>query len=143
MSGFSTIDPALKKRIKELSLEYTDKPQPELLIPVPNPHPGIDYEEKLEYPEFTSLCPLAASQPDYATITIRYKPKEFIAELKSLKLYLVSFRNVKIFHEAVVGEILKDLVACCQPEFMTVEGVFTVRGGITTTITADYFSPES
>ena len=129
------INPELRAKIKGLSFEYTDRPQPELLITVPNPHPDIDYIEKLVYPEFTSLCPLARTQPDYATITIMYMPREVICELKSLKFYLVSYRNVEIFHEAVVGQIWKDINSRCKPKQIKVIGEFTVRGGIQTTIT--------
>lgn len=135
---FSTVNPDIKEKVKSLTLKYLDKPQPELLITVPNPHPSIEYWESLEYPEFTSLCPLASSQPDYATISISYFPDKLIVELKSLKFYLVSFRTVEIFHEAVVGQILKDLSSCCQPNWMNVVGKFTVRGGIYTTVTANY-----
>ena len=133
---FSKVNPELAARVKSLSLTYSDRPQPELLIKVPNPHPGLRYEEKLVYPEFTSLCPLAAGQPDYATLTITYVPNEFIVELKSLKLYLTSYRNVQIFHEAVIGQVLKDLVSECSPTEMNVSAKFTVRGGIETTVTA-------
>ena len=136
--SYSTVDPVLKAKIKNLTFEYLDRPQPELLITVPNPHPDIEYEEKLVYPEFTSLCPLAISQPDYATITIEYTPSETIIELKSIKSYFVAYRNVSIFHEAVVGQILKDLSSACNPKWMKVSGEFTVRGGIYTTITAEY-----
>lgn len=124
----------LTGKVKGLTLEYKDKPQPELLITVPNPHIDLNYSEKLVYPEFTSLCPFAPSQPDYATITIEYYPEDLIIELKSIKFYLVSYRNILIFHEAVIGQIFKDLFNTCRPKRMKVEGVFTVRGGITTTI---------
>ena len=137
--SYSTVDPVLKAKIKNLTFEYLDRPQPELLITVPNPHPDIEYEEKLVYPEFTSLCPLAPTQPDYATITIEYTPSESIIELKSIKFYFCSYRNVSIFHEAVVGQILKDLTYCCNPRQMIVIGEFTVRGGIKTTITAKLY----
>jgi len=135
---YSIVSPEIKAKVKNLTLQYLETPQPELLIVVPNPHPDLKYEEKLKYPEFTSLCPLAPSQPDYATITISYIPKEKIIELKSLKFYLVSYREVQIFHEAVVGQILKDLVSCCQPKRMRVSATFTVRGGITTTIESSF-----
>jgi len=88
--------------------------------------------------EFTSLCPITPTQPDYATITIEYCPADRIIELKSLKLYLVSYRTVEIFHEAVIGNILKDLVKACQPRKMKITGDFTVRGGLHTVIVADY-----
>ena len=133
---YSQVDPDLKAKIKSLTFEYLDRPQPELLITVPNPHPDLDYIVKLVYPEFTSLCPLAPTQPDYATITVEYTPSESILELKSTKFYFVAYRNVDIFHEAVVGQILKDLSNACKPKWIKVSGEFTVRGGISTTITA-------
>ena len=119
-------------------MEYSDQPQPELLITVPNPNQGMDYTIKSTYPEFTSLCPLAATQPDYATIIIEYQPNDLIIELKSEKFYFVAYRCVEIFHEAVVGNILRDLVNVCHPKSMVVTGDFTTRGGIHTTITAKY-----
>ena len=134
---FSSVDPDVKSKIKNLSFQYLDRPQPELLITVPNPHPDLDYIEKLVYPEFTSLCPLASTQPDYATITIEYTPSELILELKSMKFYFVAYRNVCIFHEAVVGQVLKDLSSACNPKWMRVCGKFTVRGGIQTEITVE------
>jgi len=136
--SFNGVNEKVKKKVKGLALEYKDKPQPELLIPIPNPHPDINYKITTISPEFTSLCPLAPSQPDYAIITIEYYPKELIIELKSLKFYLVSYRAVEIFHESVVGNILKDLVEVCKPRRMKVKGDFSVRGGITTTIEAEY-----
>ena len=133
---YSKVNPELKARIKGLTMEYGDAPQPELLIPIPNPNPGIDYKLTITSPEFTSLCPLAPTQPDFATITIEYYPNEKVVELKSLKFYLVSFRNVCIFHEAVAGKILEDLVSILQPHKMTITGDFTVRGGIHTVVEA-------
>jgi 7-cyano-7-deazaguanine reductase len=134
---FSQVSPEFIDKVKKLHLVYTDEPQPKLLIVVPNPHADLKYTEELEFPEFTSLCPLAAGQPDFATIKISYVPKSLVIELKSLKLYLTSYRDVQIFHEAVVGQILKDLSLACEPDRMKVVGVFTVRGGIQTTITAE------
>ena len=103
----------------------------------PNPAPERDYEIRFEAPEFTCLCP-KTGQPDFATIRIRYTPDELCVELKSLKLYLWSYRDEGAFHEAVTNQILDDLVACVQPRRMTVEGDFWVRGGITTVVEATY-----
>ena len=103
----------------------------------PNPRPGRDYEIRFEAPEFTCLCPMTG-QPDFATIRIRYVPGERCVELKSLKLYLWSFRDEGAFHEAVTNQILDDLVAAVRPRSMTVEGNFFVRGGIGTLVTASY-----
>ena len=99
----------------------------------PNPAPGRDYEIYFECPEFTCLCPMTG-QPDFATIRIRYIPNELCVELKSLKLYLWSYRNEGAFHEAVTNKILDDLVAATKPLWMEVEGDFLVRGGIHTVV---------
>lgn len=136
--SFSKVNPETKKKIKELVLTYGDMPQPGLLIPIPNPNPKVDYIITITSTEFTSLCPLAPTQPDYAKITIEYTPKDSIIELKSLKFYLVSYRTVEIFHEAVASNILTDLVKACSPNWMRVTGDFTVRGGIHTVIEATY-----
>ena len=141
--SFNKVDPELKKRIKGLTLEYKDKPQPDLLIPIPNPHPDIDYKISITSPEFTSLCPLVPSQPDYATINIEYYPNNLVVELKSLKFYLVSYRTVEIFHESVVGNILKDLVKVCQPKKLKVTADFTVRGGIHTVVESTFEEKEA
>lgn len=103
----------------------------------PNPRPGRGYEISFECPEFTCLCP-RTGQPDFATIRIQYVPADLCIELKSLKLYLWSYRNEGAFHEAVTNQILDDLVAACQPSSMRVVGDFLVRGGIHTVITATY-----
>lgn len=102
-----------------------------------NPKPERDYEIRFECPEFTCLCP-KTGQPDFATIRIRYTPDQRCVELKSLKLYLWSYRNVGAFHEAVTNKILDDLVAAMQPRAMTVEGDFLIRGGIHTVIEASH-----
>jgi len=101
----------------------------------PNPKPDRDYEILMECPEFTSVCP-KTGQPDFGKITIRYVPHELCIELKSLKLYLWSYRNEGVFYEKVVNRVLDDLVAACQPRKMEVVGEFNVRGGIGTTVTA-------
>jgi 7-cyano-7-deazaguanine reductase len=103
----------------------------------PNPCPTRDYEIAMECPEFTCVCP-RTGQPDFATIRIRYVPAERCVELKSLKLYLWSYRAEGTFHEAVTNRILDDLVAALQPKAMTVVGDFNVRGGIHTTVSAEY-----
>ena len=103
----------------------------------PNPRPERDYEISMECPEFTCVCP-RTGQPDFATIGIRYVPDRLCVELKSLKLYLWSFRDEGAFHEAVINRILDDLVRACQPRSMTVVGDFNVRGGIHTVVTAEH-----
>ena len=106
----------------------------------PNPHPGRDYIIEIESPEFTCLCP-KTGQPDFATLSLEYVPDRLCVELKSLKLYLWSYRDEGAFHEAVINRILDDLVEACRPKAMTVVGDFNVRGGIHTTVTAEYKAP--
>jgi len=107
----------------------------------PNPAPERDYEISFECPEFTCLCP-RTGQPDFATLRIRYTPDGRCVELKSLKLYLWSFRDEGHFHEAVTNRILDDLVRATRPREMLVEGDFFVRGGIHTVVTARYSAPR-
>jgi 7-cyano-7-deazaguanine reductase len=102
-----------------------------------NPAPQRDYEIRFEAPEFTCLCP-RTGQPDFATIRIHYVPDRRCVELKSLKLYLWSYRDQGAFHEAVTNRILDDLVEACAPRRMTVTGEFWVRGGITTTVVVEH-----
>ena len=103
----------------------------------PNPRPGRDFEIAISCPEFTSVCPKTGF-PDFGEIRITYVPAERCIELKSLKFYIIEFRNRGIFYEAVTNEILDDLVAACAPRRMTVIGDFSVRGGIKTVVTASY-----
>ena len=103
----------------------------------PNPSPRRDYTIEFSCPEFTCLCP-RTGQPDFATIRIRYVPDRLCVELKSLKLYLWSFRDEGHFHEAVTNRILDDLAAAVRPRSMEVVGDFLVRGGIHTVVTATH-----
>ena len=120
-------------------LDMATKPSKQLET-FPNPRPERDFEIAMECPEFTCICP-RTGQPDFATIRIRYVPAELCVELKSLKLYLWSYRDEGAFHEAVINRILDDLVQACRPKSMTVVGDFNVRGGIHTTVTAEYKAP--
>lgn len=104
---------------------------------VPNPHPDRDYEVAMAIPEFTCLCPMTG-QPDFATIRIRYVPDQQLVELKSLKLYMWSYRDEGAFHEDVTNRILDDLVRTVRPRWAEVTGDFNVRGGIKTEIRAAY-----
>src|SRR6266540_5663618 len=104
---------------------------------VPNPHPDRDYEVSLEIPEFTCLCP-RTGQPDFATIRIRYVPDQRLVELKSIKLYVWSYRNEGAFHEDVTNRILNDFVAVAAPRWIEVVGDFSVRGGIKTVVRATH-----
>ncbi len=103
----------------------------------PNPNPQRDFHIHMEIPEFTCLCP-KTGQPDFAVIYLDYIPDLQCVELKSLKLYIVSFRNEGCFHEAVTNRILDDLVAATQPKFMRVTAKFFVRGGIFTNVVAEH-----
>jgi 7-cyano-7-deazaguanine reductase len=107
------------------------------LVAIPNPHPGRDYEVRCETPEFTCLCPLTG-QPDFATVTVSYVPDATIVELKSLKLYLWSYRDEGAFHEDVTNRILDDLVAAIAPRRLLVRTDWLVRGGIRTTVEASH-----
>jgi 7-cyano-7-deazaguanine reductase len=102
-----------------------------------NPKPERDYEIRVECPEFTCVCP-KTGQPDFALITIRYVPDRLCVELKSLKLYLGSFRDAGHFHEAVTNLILDDLVEAVGPRRMSIEADFNVRGGIRTVVVAEH-----
>ena len=125
-------------------------PRPELLETFENPYSGRDYEIHMECPEFTSLCPLGGIEsdagdlrqlqggaPDFGIIRITYNPGDVCVELKSLKLYLWSFRNDGIFYERAVNRIFDDLVAAVKPKWMRVVGDFNLRGGIKSVITVE------
>jgi 7-cyano-7-deazaguanine reductase len=114
----------------------TTKPSKKLET-FPNPKPDRDYTIAFECPEFTCVCPMTG-QPDFATIRISYVPDAACVELKSLKLYLWSFRDEGHFHEAVTNRILDDLVRAIAPRRMTVVGDFNIRGGIHTVVTATH-----
>ncbi len=104
---------------------------------IPNPYPGREYTVQMTCPEFTCLCP-RTGQPDFATIIITYVPGPLLVELKSLKLYLWSFREEGHYHEEVVNRILDDLVRLVDPVRMEVVGEFNVRGGIRTVVRCSY-----
>jgi len=95
------------------------------------------YTITIVIPEYTSLCP-KTGQPDFGTITIEYQPAKLVAELKSLKLYIQSYRNLGIFYENAVNRILNDFVSACKPEWCKIKGEFTPRGGIRSTVEATY-----
>jgi 7-cyano-7-deazaguanine reductase len=107
---------------------------------VPNPHAGRDYEVDHVVPEFTCVCPVTG-QPDFATIRIRYVPDRWLVELKSLKLYMWSYREEGAFHEDVTNRILDDLVAVLAPRRLEVVGDWNVRGGIKTVVTVRHPPP--
>ncbi len=106
-----------------------------------NPEPGRDYAIRIQVPEFSCLCP-KTGQPDFAELRLEYVPDNLCVELKSLKLYVWSFRDEGAFHEAVTNRILDDLVAAIQPRFMRLTAEFNVRGGIFTTLVAEHRLPD-
>jgi 7-cyano-7-deazaguanine reductase len=106
----------------------------------PNPQPERQYTIRMRIPEFTCLCP-KTGQPDFATLHLEYVPDRTCVELKSLKLYIWSYRNEGAFHEAVTNRILDDLVQATQPRFMRLTAEFGVRGGIYTTVVAEHRAP--
>jgi 7-cyano-7-deazaguanine reductase len=108
-----------------------------LLETFENQFPDRDYKIQIEYPEFTSVCP-KTGQPDFGTLTITYTPRNKCVELKSLKLYLQSFRNEGIFYEHVTNSILDDLVAVIEPPWIRIEAAFRPRGGMTETVSAQH-----
>ena len=105
-----------------------------------NPNPDRDYTIRIEVPEFTCLCP-KTGQPDFAELRVEYVPDQRCVELKSLKLYVWSYRDEGAFHEAVTNQILADLVAATAPRFMRLTAEFNVRGGIYTTVVAEHRKP--
>ena len=121
--------------------EQSDKTLPgKDLETFPNPNPERDYTIRISIPEFTCLCP-KTGQPDFATLNLEYVPDKLYIELKSLKLYLWSFRETGAFHEAVTNEMLGDFVQTIKPRFLRLTADFNVRGGIYTTVVAEHQMP--
>jgi len=123
---------------KETKYQY-DKPNPDLLETFQNKYPGKGYIVEFTCDEFTSLCP-KTGQPDFATIEVQYVPHKLCIETKSLKLYLMTFRQEGSFMETLTNKILEDLVKVCEPEMMTVIGKFNSRGGIKIKVIAKHYS---
>lgn len=115
-------------------------PDPTLLVTFPNPTPERDYLITMRIPEFTSLCPLTG-QPDFAILELAYVPDRLCLELKALKLYVWSYREARVFHEAVTNAFLDDLRRSCEPRYMRLKARFHVRGGIWTTVTVVHRQP--
>ena len=136
MSTSNTLPPS-----HQAGLEIQSTPREEMdLFPLDTfayEFPGREIKINFEIPEFTAICPFS-DFPDFAIIRIEYVPNERCIELKSLKLYINSFRNVKIFHEHVINIILEDFVAACDPLTVEIEGDFHVRGNIKTVVRASY-----
>ncbi len=102
-----------------------------------NQYSDKEYMISLENPEFTCVCP-KTGLPDFANVTIQYKPAKFCIELKSFKLYMLFYRDIGIFHEHVTNKILEDFVKACKPRWAYIKGIFNTRGGIQTTVTREY-----
>jgi 7-cyano-7-deazaguanine reductase len=120
-----------------LATKPTTRPSKDSLETFPNPQPDHDYTIRMRIPEFTCLCP-KTGQPDFATLLLEYVPDQTCVELKSLKLYIWSFRNEGAFHEAVTNRILNDFVHAARPRWAEVVSDFAVRGGITTQVRATH-----
>ncbi len=114
--------------------------KPELVV-FPNPYPERDYVITHSNPEFTSVCPVTGL-PDFGEITIVFVPDKLCVELKALKYYFLSFRNRGIFYEAVINEILEDLVTALEPRWLEVTGEFSTRGGLNSNVVAKYTESE-
>jgi len=142
MNQFCNLDKDTAERIHNLHLEFTPFPQPELLVAMLNASPDVEYQVSIGTDEFTSLCPLNLGQPDYATIWIVYSPALKTVELKSIKMYLASFRQVAIFHELVPVTIMKALRDLISPLDLTVTGIFKTRGGLDTNVSCEYHAPN-
>jgi 7-cyano-7-deazaguanine reductase len=127
------VSASLEKQIK-FTIESPDKVKTDVLVPMEYQYQR-DIDIVIQQPEYTSVCPMTGL-PDVGCITITYRPGNKIIELKSLKFYLLQYRNVGIFYEHVVNRVLEDLVAVLEPKYMEVTGDFTARGGITTKVTA-------
>ena len=124
------------RRLFSVSFRVPSRPSKRLETFV-NPTPKRDYRIHMEIPEFTCLCPMTG-QPDFATLVLDYVPDRLCVELKSLKLYVWSYRDEGAFHEAVTNRILDDLVSATKPRYMRLEARFNVRGGIYTTVVAEH-----
>jgi 7-cyano-7-deazaguanine reductase len=129
------VSASLEKQ-KKYTIESPDIVKTDVLVPMEYQYQNQrDIDIVIQQPEYTSVCPMTGL-PDVGCITITYRPCNKIVELKSLKFYLLQYRNVGIFYEHVVNRILEDLVAVLEPKYMEVTGDFTARGGITTKVTA-------
>jgi len=131
-------DPLEKKAQKAIGALFTpDKIDKSILQTIDYEYPGRRIAVEMRYDEFTCVCPFSGL-PDFAVLFMRYTPHRKLVEMKSLKYYLYAFRNVKIYNEHAINKILEDLTRLLNPRQMTIEGRFTVRGGIANTVTAVY-----
>ncbi len=131
---------ALRHQVSKKIQADTDHDPGSRLEIFDNPSPARDYVIRINIPEFTCLCP-KTGQPDFATLNLEYVPDARCVELKSLKLYIHSFRQVGAFHEAVTNRILDDLRVAISPRFMRLSAHFNVRGGLYTTVVAEHRAP--
>ncbi|HPH01805.1 MAG TPA: preQ(1) synthase [Spirochaetota bacterium] len=121
----------------DLSKLHEVQDQKQLFVKFENPHQDMDYVITNTIQEFTAVCPVTG-QPDFGVITIETIPDKWCIELKSLKMYMMSYRNRGIFHEAVTGKIAKDIIATIEPRWLKITGDFTVRGGIKTMVVFEH-----
>jgi 7-cyano-7-deazaguanine reductase len=139
--GIRETRPIVAPRWKNCQLPREKRFMASTLETFPNPRPERDYQIDIRCPEFTSVCP-KTGLPDFGEILITYTPQASCIELRSLKYYLLAYRNEGIFYEAATNRILDDLVAACRPRRLRVTGAFSARGGITTTVIAEYTAPS-
>jgi 7-cyano-7-deazaguanine reductase len=137
MDGSDNITPLPKEGRSAEQLYGTAAIQENRLAKWPNPYPDRPYVVAFDIPEFTCLCPRSGF-PDFALVTVRYQPAEWIVELKSLKLYINAYRDRGVSHEAATNQILDDLVRLLEPRWMRVRADFAVRGNIKTVVTAEH-----
>ena len=130
-------DPPALTKLGNPTPGFPASPDEAELESFPNPRPGRGYEIRLDYPEFSSLCPVTG-QPDTARLQIAYTPADRCVETKSLKLYLQSFRNHRAFNEEIANRIADDIVATCSPQRLRVVGEFSARGGIQLTVEVNH-----
>ncbi|MFZ1699242.1 MAG: preQ(1) synthase [Pyrinomonadaceae bacterium] len=138
------LDERMPEGVNNQQLDIRPTPRDEMnlyrLDSFPYEFPGKEIWVEFEIPEFTAICPFS-DFPDFAVIRLKYVPNQLCIELKSLKLYINSFREVKVFHEHVVNIILEDFAAACDPLRVEIEGDFHVRGNIKTVVRASYTKP--
>jgi 7-cyano-7-deazaguanine reductase len=128
--------PGKKSSYEDLQEKTRGLKMPEIEV-WENQYPEKEFTVRLSYPEFTCVCP-KTGLPDFAVINLEYVPQKLCVELRSLKMYFIAYRGVGIFHEHLVNKILEDFVSACRPRRARVEGVVNSRGGIQTTVTAEY-----
>ena len=141
MLGANRCTGSLRYDIKGASPHLETGNESAKLESFPNPAPQRDYTLHMEIPEFTCLCP-RTGQPDFATLKLQYVPDSKCVELKSLKQYIVSWRNIGSFHEAACNRVADDLIALLNPRFLRLSALFGIRGGISTEVVVEHAMPD-